>query len=773
MQDISLENIVDEVHILSDSTFISESIHNSSLLPNDIFSKNTNFEYDSIRAAPYGGSFAIMHSIFSESLSTIISIYDPSLQFISNIEFTESVQNFYMTVDDLLVVIFNTPSIGVYDQRGNQILHKKLSDQQEFIVASSFWEHGIIIATFAGNIYHVYDFSQLKIAKFANGEEFVPNLTSGIVLPPKPGEHGLIYFGILPNSSENKSQLLFIQKNKVKVLDFHDRILSAEYSSDFSLVMVLTPTSVHILDSLFRMVYAKLDVSNYSVIRACWCGNSTILVTTTTGLMMIGQSSSPCSFNISSDCYAFQDIDGARVISSSSITYLREASGFPLDFINKNTKSSSIQLFMAVSKQKDFATSDPLEKLRSVMSQAINGLLDAVTFFRNPVFIKQLLQIITRYKGECSDYNSERYQQVLAQSRVIINLANSPVNMPLTFGQLKAIGNQRLLTRLCNCHQHFIAFRVADYLNLSTEYVSSHWAHCLIFSHISNDEILAKLDQMENSIDRVDLATSAFELASNLDDITLSAQKADLAIQLLKTVKAKSRAVPLLIKRHEWAEAVEAAVESNDSSLLAYVLKSATEQNHDSIVRDCITKHLIALDGWLQLHPDDPQKAELLEKSGLLRESLFIRFKNGDSVDELISKAKESNDQLDLDLFEEVCAIKNVCNAYHIDYSTEMTTYELFDKLLERNDPLILKPAAKTLKLKPDEVITRKIHFAIRTNQLEKVDDAVKDASQEQIYFAFLNLLEENQKDLAAQVMKHLDKDDYLGNLAKNRFVEV
>lgn len=772
MDDFSLKNLVDEIHVLNKTTFASESLIRPPLPSNNIFAKNINFEYDTIRAAPHGGSLAVLHSSFTQNLTKTITIYDPLLNFHRNIIISESIQDFYFTADEMIVVVFNKPSIGVYDQRGKLIINKDLSEQQEFILTSAFWENGIMIATFAGNVYLVYDFSKLIITKFANNEDYIPNITSALVLPPKEGEHGPILWGVMPTTKSDLTKLVFVQKNRVKAIDYDDQIINTEYSSDFSMVMVLTPTSVDICDEYFRSTLAKISLPNCNIYRACWCGSSTVLLTTSDGLKMVGQSENAISYAIPSSCFAIKEIDGARVVTSTQITYIREVSGVPLQFIQNKTESPSLKLFNIVSHQKDFATSDPLESLRNVMDKAINGLLDAATFFRNPTFVKKLLYIVMRYKDECNNYNSERYQNVLTYNRIISQLNEKPSNMPLTVKQLLEIGNERLLIRLCNRYLHFLAFRVSDYLNVGSELVSSHWAHCLIFSRASNDEIMIKLNKIDSAIDRVELAASSFDLAERSDDAAFKSQKENLAIRLLKTVPSKSRTVPLLIQRNEWSEAVEAAVESNDSSLLAFVLKSATEQHQDSLVRDCITKHLIALDGWLKMHPDEPQKAELLEKSGLLRDSLFLRFKEGQNIEQLAQKAKESNDALDLDYFTQIATLRNACNQFGVDYDDSLTAYDIFDKIIEKGDQSITKQAAKLLKLQSDEIITRKIHVAEKTGNNELIQDAAKEASQHDLYYAFLNLLDDGKLDLAMTIKEHIKKDDIYTPLIEKRLAD-
>ena len=786
----SLGDIVDEVHNINESTFVSEVLLPKPLSPNSDFSRQINFEFDVIKAAPYGGSLAVLHSSNSENLNKLISIYDSMLNFVGNVELVESLHDFYITADETLVVIFNTPSIAVYDQRGNQILYHALSEQREYIVASAFWEFGAFISTFAGNVYYISDFSKLNITKFATDEDVIPNLTYTAVLPPKPGEHGPILWGIKPSDDDEQSHLVCVQKNSVKVIEYADKIVSFQFSSDYSMVVVLTNNSVDICDEFFRCVNVRLTFSDLYIKSAAWCGTSTILINTNEGLKMVGQSPQPCNFNISSDCFVITEIDGARVITKNNIVYIREVSDVALDFIhyaksltqsdknnnksNVASKSPSIQLYTTVSVPEDFARSDPLQVLNDVMDEAINGLLDAARFFRRHTFVRQILAIVIRYKDKCQHYDIEKYLKVLSDYRIISQIANSPINMPLTIAQFEQLGNERLVIRLCNRYLHFAAMRIAENLNVRSEIVGTHWAHCLIHCHSPNDVILDKLKLNESLIDRVELANCSFDLSSKLTDPNLSYEKEKLGLALLKSVPVKSRTVPLLIKRGEWQEAVEAAVESNDASLLVFVLKAATDQNQDAIVRQCITKHPSALSGWLSLHPDESERADLYEKSGQLRKSIFYRYKQGQTPEELVVKAKEAGDTFDMKCFANIIDIKNACKEFGFTYDPTLTAYQIFDRIVESKDPKSIKSAAKILKLEPDEVFTRRIEVAERIcsdeNDLTSmIGDAVKDASQEVLFDTFSNLMDDNKKNIAVILSKFITEDDYTYTFVQER----
>jgi hypothetical protein len=176
--------------------------------------------------------------------------------------------------------------------------------------------------------------------------------------------------------------------------------------------------------------------------------------------------------------------------------------------------------------------------------------------------------------------------------------------------------------------------------------------------------------------------------------------------------KIKSRTVPLLVKREQWAEAVETAVDSHDSSTIAYVLKAATHRNQDEIVRECITKHVFALNSWLQLHPDDPNRPALLERAGLLRDALMTRYLSGEAAKVLTNRVTFDKDSLSLDVIQMDADLKAACQLLQVQFKVDISPYQLFNHALKQGDPKLVSQVAKQLKLRDDEVFRWKIDYA-------------------------------------------------------------
>ena len=336
--------------------------------------------------------------------------------------------------------------------------------------------------------------------------------------------------------------------------------------------------------------------------------------------------------------------------------------------------------------------------------------------------------------------------------------------MPLTEAQLRHLGYPNLLLRLCNRYQHLHASRICEYVSEKSEVILTHWAHCLVRSHGTIEEILEKLSASTN-VDYVELATCAFDLAEAELDPEASEQRRQLALALLKKNKVQSRSVPLLIRRNQWAEAVESAVNSNDSSLILYVLKTATERCQDDIVKQCITNHVLALEAWLKLHPLESNKAELLEKTGLLRDSLYFRFQNGEDLTILKEKAKAEKDPLDLDVFERKQSVLDACKSLEVDFTEGVTPYSLYDMALERGDQKLIKTVAKQLKLGNDEILQRKMGYSLKIGDAQYLLDAAREAKERDVLEAAMKLAETGHEQEARMLSDLIKSEDLLEEL--------
>ena len=758
-----LEGVVDEVHDFETSTYTKESLLPEPLTGAFFFTSHIDYEFDVVRAASDGGSLAVMHKS-DESMMQSIVIYDSMLNKVREVacDAKSSIKDFYLTPEEMLVVLYESGVVSVFDQRGNAIVSKNVcGDQMVFIVVSSFYDSGLIFATYDGHVYHVSDFSKLTVEEFPNCCEFSNYMSYGVAVPPVEGQHGACLW---LHANYNGKLLVCVQASGIQSVDFHDDIKLISFSADYQMAMVLCSDSMVICSPNFSEAYVRLNFSEVAIRDAVWCGSSSVLLTTATKLIMVGDSSNVLTWDIPDGCFLKTEIDGARVITKDDVMLIREVSGTPLEFIKKKKDSPTMKFFLTVGEQKKFAIGDPIAEMADILPQALDGCLEASKFFRKPALVRALLGAVSRYKRNVEKYDCTQYAQIITNVRIISNLAEYPLNMPLTEAQLRHLGYPNLLLRLCNRYQHLHASRICEYVSEKSEVILTHWAHCLVRSHGTIEEILEKLSASTN-VDYVELATCAFDLAEVELDPEASEQRRQLALALLKKNKVQSRSVPLLIRRNQWAEAVESAVNSNDSSLILYVLKTATERCQDDIVKQCITNHVLALEAWLKLHPLESNKAELLEKTGLLRDSLYFRFQNGEDLTILKEKAKAEKDPLDLDVFERKQSVLDACKSLEVDFTEGVTPYSLYDMALERGDQKLIKTVAKQLKLGNDEILQRKMGYSLKIGDAQYLLDAAREAKERGVLDAAMKLAETGHEQEARMLSDLIKSEDLLEEL--------
>lgn len=769
-----LSKAVDNVKKLEDSTFVTETIV-PKIPKKSFFSQHISFEYDTIRAAKYGGSFAIIHKLETDPS---IHVYDSCLNHMGVIDTTMyTVANYYVTAEELIAVLYDNGRLTIYDQRGKEIKTCYVFDN-EFLVASSFYEGGLFCCTFSGNIYLVEDFAKMKLTLFANDNQYTEKISHCIAMPPDPTSGRSPYlWGLIQR--EESTTILLIQQDQYSPVEFPAKVNDLIISPDQSLALIVTNSFILITsqgedssNSVLSEVVLRIntDCIDFPINRTAFCGNSTIMLESTNLFAMIGSAATSLRWESPGGCCIFAECDGARVLSKDNVYYIRMIEEIPLAFVDINEKSEAVDFFLKVSNRREFAFSDPIleyqKKDKDKFEIAINNCLEATKFFRNIEIIKALLAAVTKYKHLINNFDVKKYSDILCSSRIACQLSQSPLNMPLTNAQLEGLTYNGLLIRLCNRFKHFHAYRIAEFLNEKYEMISNHWAHCLIRSNASPQEIMKRLHGNElASFDYVELATYAFDL--NTSDDNMRRQKDSLALLLLKKNPVASRSVPLLIHRYQWDDAVSKAVESNDTSLLMFVLQAALKAGQGQIVENCITNHPIALNAWLKLNPEATNKAQLYESSGQLRDSLNNRFISGENTTILKEKAKLAKDNIDVDIYDRYYDFRSLCDEMHITFDINLSPYTVFDQALKTQDKRLIKSAVTKLRLAPDEVLNHKVQVYLETNDSLLFDEAIHEASEADLVEVALNLAQRGHFNEAKQIEPLLRTEDVLERYQK------
>lgn len=150
------------------------------------------------------------------------------------------------------------------------------------------------------------------------------------------------------------------------------------------------------------------------------------------------------------------------------------------------------------------------------------------------------------------------------------------VGIPLTWGQYYALGAPMLLQRLLARHEHSLAWRIADYLRLTSMQatIGLHWSQACIHeapAALSDEALLAQLTsklQMSSAAGRPRVAQVAAEAHR------VGRQR--LAMRLLEDHEPDaSQQVPLLLTMNELSAALAKAVASSNVELVHLVILHA------------------------------------------------------------------------------------------------------------------------------------------------------------------------------------------------------
>jgi vacuolar protein sorting-associated protein 16 len=216
--------------------------------------------------------------------------------------------------------------------------------------------------------------------------------------------------------------------------------------------------------------------------------------------------------------------------------------------------------------------------IRSITNQlddAIDMCIDAATYEFSPATQKLLLRAAVFGKAFSQTASSStKVHQTGKILRILNSVRESKVGIPISFRQYHQLGTERLVNRLLSQHEHLLALKISEYLNLSKQPVISHWAtekmrHSLDTDDMLCQQIVSKLDIAETgSIDDLSNQISFAGIAK----IAYAVGRPVLSAQLLEFERRPAEQIPLLLSMGQHAQALEKALQSHDADVVYNVL---------------------------------------------------------------------------------------------------------------------------------------------------------------------------------------------------------
>jgi len=749
--------------ILGDTTFVKETIINTRESEQcKEWKELVDFSGDKYAVSKNGGAIAIAHQkcFDEEGYCEKIHIYDTYCNLISIINLVQKTRLYglFFSPEECIVVLYINGITQTYHLRGYKISECLTYNGSEiFVNFASFTGHDLFIATSNSIVYRFSELANLVPYQFTtySGD----SLLMGHVSPANPitGYDASIW------CCDINGRLVLLQEHDYETCDFPINIQNIAFSPDYSMVLVQNEGNYLFCESDFSNIILNIEFNDLEASRIAWCGSDAIILHSDSMLVMIGAESEAIKWGFDDSVGICSEIDGIRVFSKNGVYLIRAIPETVRTFSLWNSNTPSVSLFLALINDRDLAFNDPsqtvdLDQLR----ESLNILYDVCLFFRQYEQRKALLTAITRlmFLIERNEPDSgailssirdfSLFSDTLSTIRVCLVISHSPYNMMMTHLQFLNITSSVLLKRLCNRSLHFESFRIANYLSVDTELIASHWAHCIINTSLPIKDIVKRIQLMKEPIDYVDLATTSF-----------SDGKTELALALLEANPAKARGVPLLIKRGQWKEALESAIQSSDNSLILYSILKAKEANQNTIINNVLKDNPVARAIWRINLSEQEQKSFDIE-TGFSDYYRVIDSINGVSNEELQLSIdlKKKNDPFMYEVFNIYTLIRPIKTWLSTEKGVPDANILTIDQILELvilNDDLTkAKEIAKMIDMPNEDLYWKRLFVSIKNENYQPLVSLRKDLKQKGIK-PFIDYCEINNHKQAFMVLNGMD----------------
>ena len=733
--------VLKDSRLLKDTTFIMEDLSNNEKGQIQEWVDKVDLAFDKYAIANNGGCIVVAHDKDRDDNSgyvTKLTVYDSYCNKISEIPLKQeaNIKKMFVTPEECVIVVFGSGCVASYNLRGVLLSQNDEYDGLSIsVIFAAFWDHGLYVVASTNKVYVYDNFANLKAKFFSNYGG--PLLMDGVAVPPdsNAGTPGHLW------AFNSEGQIALFQQDDYDVSDFQIKVIGMAFSPDYKIACVYSEDSFLFCEPDFSKVLLVDSFDEVQPQRIVWCGSDTVLLLAQNTIVMIGAASQAMKWEYDSTIAASSEVDGARVFTQFGTKLIRAIPAAPHEFAIWNPKSPQVRLFISVLDEEELAIHDTIKDFSiDELYDAMINLMESAIFFTSYSRREPLLTAISRAmimmdppKDDGTDEDNkliyirdfDTFADKLSTLRVVHTMGHPPYNIPMTFPQFETITSSVLIKRICNRSLHVEAYRIAIYLRVPTELIAAHWANCLVHTDLEIPDILERLKKMEEPIDYIDLATTAFNAGRN-----------DLALALLNENPAKARGVPLLIDRNKWDEALTAAVDSSDTSLIVYALEKAREEEQDDALANALLTSPIVRGTWLCVC-DDEAKEEITEICGELpfdkmNRMIYDLEDTKEAQQELNKYKKELKDAKDTlhsdvyNMFTQLKKMEKELSEINFDPKKD-TVYSALEKFIAKKDMKKANQIAKILDLSKEDLTCRRILVAVKTDDLFIIQSLCKD----------------------------------------------
>jgi hypothetical protein len=368
---------------------------------------------------------------------------------------------------------------------------------------------------------------------------------------------------------------LAISPNNLQIATFSDDGTLYIYSIDFHSVLSKFATASKI---------PPLDMK--------WCGNECIALYWDKILLLVGLEGEFIKYSFDSPLHLIAEIDGLRVISNTNHSFISPVPSSTESIFQVGSTAAAARLYDA-NESYENSSAGATELIKQIeeageelgmregenLKRAINECLAAACAEFHTNTQTQLLRAASYGKLFCPQFNADKFVDSCKILRVLNQIRHSSVGLPITFEQYSQFHADFIIERLINRHNHLLATKICDYLNISSDSVLIHWACAKITAaDPNNSSNFAQEERKEIKVALSDeeLAQILLEKLRNVPNISYSSiasvafryGRRNLATSLLEYEALAADQIPLLLAMKEEELALDKAISCGDSDLI-------------------------------------------------------------------------------------------------------------------------------------------------------------------------------------------------------------
>ncbi|KAJ8307571.1 hypothetical protein KUTeg_015655 [Tegillarca granosa] len=454
---------------------------------------NVDVEQFSVAAAPHGGPIALFKddsktARVQVSTKPVITIYTAAGQQVSQIRWNSGqvikmgwshMEDIMFIQDDGVVLVYDLflnfkRTFGM----GQEAKDVKVLDCKVF---SSFQGTGIAVLTSTFRVFIVNNIDDPRIRRLAEVPGLNSKPSSWTIINLDRQSRALVAKGnelyLIDHGGQYQLQTPEIQSEVTEYVD-----MAVSYNNKY-LALFTDKGVIWIGSSDLQKVYCEFNTKSVQPPQQlAWCGIGAVTALWGNLMLVIGPDKDWIKFNFDTTVHLVEEEDGLRMIGNYQQEFLHKVPDVTTHIFKIGSMEPGAMLYEA---SKEFykgsqKSDEYIRMIKEKLDVAVSQCIQAAGHEIQPSKQKQLLRAATFGKCFLTDYSPEPFVNMCQMLRVLNQVRNHHIGIPITYTQLEHLSMPVLIDRLVLRKFFSHAIRICNYLKIpdaeGASRILAHWA---------------------------------------------------------------------------------------------------------------------------------------------------------------------------------------------------------------------------------------------------------------------------------------------------------